>query len=77
MQIDNEPLIKEKSSGITICSGTGSTSWHFHINQLSTDAVQSILNICKYKCDLNPVKLWTKMYISIWSYKFYNAQRKY
>ena len=48
MQIDNEPKIKEKSSGITICTGTGSTSWHFHINQLSTDAVESILNICKY-----------------------------
>lgn len=45
MKIDNEPRIKEKSSGVTICTGTGSTSWHFHINQLSTDAVDNILRI--------------------------------
>ncbi|XP_076076627.1 NAD kinase 2, mitochondrial-like isoform X2 [Mytilus galloprovincialis] len=45
MKVDDEPHMKEKSSGITICTGTGSTSWHFHINQLSTDAVQNILSI--------------------------------
>lgn len=48
MKVDDEPHMKEKSSGITICTGTGSTSWHFHINQLSTDAVQNILSICKF-----------------------------
>ncbi|XP_063404253.1 NAD kinase 2, mitochondrial-like [Mytilus trossulus] len=45
MKVDDEPHMKEKSSGITICTGTGSTSWHCHINQLSTDAVESILSI--------------------------------
>lgn len=31
VQLDDGPLIKQKSSGMTICTGTGSTSW-FHIN---------------------------------------------
>lgn len=68
MQIDNEPKIKEKSSGITICTGTGSTSWHFHINQLSTDAVESILNISnslssyKVPCDDGLIKELTRKF---------------
>ena len=27
VQLDDGPLIKQKSSGMTICTGTGSTSW--------------------------------------------------
>uniref|UniRef100_A0A0B7A8W9 Uncharacterized protein n=1 Tax=Arion vulgaris TaxID=1028688 RepID=A0A0B7A8W9_9EUPU len=36
---------KQKSSGVTVCTGTGSSSWHFHINHLSMDSVEKILNI--------------------------------
>jgi NAD+ kinase len=27
VQVDNRPMTKQKSSGMTICTGTGSTSW--------------------------------------------------
>lgn len=27
VQLDDGPMMKQKSSGITICTGTGSTSW--------------------------------------------------
>ncbi|XP_052775976.1 NAD kinase 2, mitochondrial-like [Mya arenaria] len=43
--VDGSPSVKEKSSGVTVCTGTGSTSWHFHINQLTPESVQDILNI--------------------------------
>ncbi|XP_059156165.1 NAD kinase 2, mitochondrial-like [Physella acuta] len=36
---------KQKSSGVTICTGTGSSSWHFHINHLSLCSVQKVLSI--------------------------------
>ncbi|KAH9518443.1 NAD kinase 2, mitochondrial [Bulinus truncatus] len=36
---------KQKSSGVTICTGTGSSSWHFHINHLSICSVKKILEI--------------------------------
>ncbi|XP_035826352.1 NAD kinase 2, mitochondrial isoform X2 [Aplysia californica] len=42
---DTTPKEKQKSSGVTICTGTGSSSWHFHINHLSSSAVGEILNI--------------------------------
>lgn len=42
ISIDNGPLEKQKSSGITICTGTGSTSWYvnsvFH-RSTESDAV--------------------------------------
>jgi NAD+ kinase len=28
IQVDDGPLMKQKSSGVTICTGTGSTSWY-------------------------------------------------
>lgn len=43
--MDGDPGIKQKSSGITMCTGTGSTSWFFHINHLPTEAVKDILEI--------------------------------
>ncbi|BFY99379.1 hypothetical protein BsWGS_02419 [Bradybaena similaris] len=45
MTTDTSPKEKQKSSGVTICTGTGSSSWHFHINQLSMDSVEKILEI--------------------------------
>ncbi|GFS25491.1 NAD kinase 2, mitochondrial-like [Elysia marginata] len=39
---------KQKSSGVTICTGTGSSSWHFHINHLTEKAVEEILSIANH-----------------------------
>ncbi|CAL1546583.1 unnamed protein product [Lymnaea stagnalis] len=36
---------KQKSSGVTVCTGTGSSSWHFHINHLSIFSVKKVLSI--------------------------------
>ena len=43
--VDDGPREKQKSSGITICTGTGSSSWHFHINYLPAESVCDILKI--------------------------------
>ena len=45
--MDDGPREKQKSSGVTICTGTGSSSWHFHINHLYPESVQQILKIGK------------------------------
>uniref|UniRef100_A0A1I7YID4 NAD kinase 2, mitochondrial n=1 Tax=Steinernema glaseri TaxID=37863 RepID=A0A1I7YID4_9BILA len=45
LQLDSQPMVKQKSSGITICTGTGSTSWHFNINKLTNECVSELLNI--------------------------------
>ncbi|KAK0397924.1 hypothetical protein QR680_002341 [Steinernema hermaphroditum] len=45
VQIDDGPMTKQKSSGITVCTGTGSTSWHYNINRMSGQNVSELLNI--------------------------------
>ncbi|XP_060567958.1 NAD kinase 2, mitochondrial-like [Ruditapes philippinarum] len=45
LSIDDQPGSKQKSSGVTVCTGTGSTSWHFHINKIPSESVQDILRI--------------------------------
>ena len=45
ISVDDGPREKQKSSGITICTGTGSSSWHFHINYLPAESVRNILKI--------------------------------
>jgi NAD+ kinase len=42
---NGDPSFKIKSSGITICTGTGSTSWSFNINKLTPSCVQSLVRI--------------------------------
>ncbi|KAK0406039.1 hypothetical protein QR680_018332 [Steinernema hermaphroditum] len=45
IQYDSQAMVKQKSSGITICTGTGSTSWHFNINKLTNQCITELLNI--------------------------------
>lgn len=45
VSIDNNPRVKLKSSGLTACTGTGSTSWSFNINKLTPQCVQQLLKI--------------------------------
>uniref|UniRef100_A0A1I8GWA6 NAD(+) kinase n=1 Tax=Macrostomum lignano TaxID=282301 RepID=A0A1I8GWA6_9PLAT len=42
---------KQKSSGVTVCTGTGSTSWYFHINHLSESQVEEILHYANQLAD--------------------------
>ncbi|GAU96705.1 hypothetical protein RvY_08112 [Ramazzottius varieornatus] len=45
--VDNYPAQKQKSSGVAICTGTGSRSWAFNINKLTKQATASIINIIR------------------------------
>jgi len=47
ISIDGSPRAKQKSSGVTVCTGTGSSSWNFNINKLTKQCVHSLLNIVK------------------------------
>lgn len=51
--VDDEKMVKQKSSGITICTGTGSTSWYFNINKLTEQCVSDLLKIVADKCHVN------------------------
>ncbi|GAB1608248.1 NAD kinase 2, mitochondrial-like [Argonauta hians] len=54
LSIDENPRLKLKSSGITVCTGTGSSSWHFHINHVPYQSVHEILKLAGRvaNCDL-------------------------
>uniref|UniRef100_A0A914ULU5 Uncharacterized protein n=1 Tax=Plectus sambesii TaxID=2011161 RepID=A0A914ULU5_9BILA len=43
--INKGNTIKQKSSGFTVCTGTGSTSWYFNINKLTDQCVGELVNI--------------------------------
>ncbi|ESP03437.1 hypothetical protein LOTGIDRAFT_137351, partial [Lottia gigantea] len=45
IQCDNGAKSKQKSSGVTVCTGTGSSSWYFHINHLHKQGIKEILKI--------------------------------
>lgn len=45
LSVDNNRLTKMKSSGLTVCTGTGSTSWYYNINKLTEQQMHSIINI--------------------------------
>ncbi|XP_038075892.1 NAD kinase 2, mitochondrial-like [Patiria miniata] len=53
ISVDGSPMVKQKSSGITICTGTGSTSWSFNINKLSHQGVSELLNIINEESDVD------------------------
>jgi len=47
LMVDDGNWQKQKSSGVLICPGTGSTSWHFNVNHVSFQKVQEILEVGK------------------------------
>ncbi|PAV62473.1 hypothetical protein WR25_08591 isoform B [Diploscapter pachys] len=53
IQIDDEKMLKQKSSGLTICTGTGSTSWYFNINKLTDQCVYDLMKIVSDKCNVS------------------------
>uniref|UniRef100_A0A674D1P9 NAD kinase 2, mitochondrial n=1 Tax=Salmo trutta TaxID=8032 RepID=A0A674D1P9_SALTR len=51
ISVDDGPWEKQKSSGLSICTGTGSKAWSYNINKLVEQAVGEVLRI----------GMWTKM----------------
>lgn len=43
---------KQKSSGVTVCTGTGSSSWNFNINKLTKQCVKNLLGIVRDETQL-------------------------
>ena len=43
--IDNQPIMKQKSSGLTVSTGTGSTSWYYTICALHPSTCKSLLDL--------------------------------
>ncbi|OXB66701.1 hypothetical protein ASZ78_013092, partial [Callipepla squamata] len=47
ISVDDGPWEKQKSSGLNVCTGTGSKAWSYNINKVANQAVEEILNIAK------------------------------
>lgn len=45
MNVDDGPFFKQKSSGIILCTGTGSTSWCYNINKMSSNSIKKIVKL--------------------------------
>ncbi|XP_047425197.1 NAD kinase 2, mitochondrial isoform X2 [Mugil cephalus] len=52
ISVDDGPWEKQKSSGISICTGTGSKAWSYNINKLAEQAVADVLKIGKSQTGL-------------------------
>uniref|UniRef100_A0A4X2LBE5 NAD kinase 2, mitochondrial n=1 Tax=Vombatus ursinus TaxID=29139 RepID=A0A4X2LBE5_VOMUR len=51
ISVDDGPWEKQKSSGLNLCTGTGSKAWSYNINRVATQAVEDVLKIGKYHSD--------------------------
>ncbi|KAI1280294.1 NAD kinase 2, mitochondrial [Halotydeus destructor] len=49
---DDSSRVKLKSSGLTICTGTGSTSWTFNINKVTMQCVSTIFDIIEQESNV-------------------------
>lgn len=45
ISVDDGPWEKQKNSGLSICTGTGSKAWSYNINKLTEQAVEEVLKI--------------------------------
>lgn len=45
ISLDDSPLVRQKSSGVGICTGTGSSSWYYNMHRICPDFMKSILKI--------------------------------
>ncbi|XP_060792066.1 NAD kinase 2, mitochondrial isoform X5 [Neoarius graeffei] len=53
ISIDDGPWEKQKSSGLSVCTGTGSKAWSYNINKLVEQTVEDVLEIGKRKTGLD------------------------
>ncbi|NWJ10243.1 NAKD2 kinase, partial [Crypturellus undulatus] len=57
ISVDDGPWEKQKSSGLNVCTGTGSKAWSYNINKVANQAVEEILKIDEKHGGLNlPLK---------------------
>lgn len=53
ISVDDGPWEKQKSSGLNVCTGTGSKAWSYNINKMSSQSVEELLNIVRQHKSLN------------------------
>ncbi|XP_010223113.1 PREDICTED: NAD kinase 2, mitochondrial-like isoform X2 [Tinamus guttatus] len=53
ISVDDGPWEKQKSSGLNVCTGTGSKAWSYNINKIANQAVEEILKIAEKHGGLN------------------------
>ncbi|XP_038599338.1 NAD kinase 2, mitochondrial [Tachyglossus aculeatus] len=53
ISVDDGPWEKQKSSGLNLCTGTGSKAWSYNINRVATQAVEDVLTIAQRQGNLN------------------------
>ncbi|KAG8456708.1 hypothetical protein GDO86_002478 [Hymenochirus boettgeri] len=53
ISIDDGPWEKQKSSGLNVCTGTGSKAWSYNINKMARQSVEEILSIVRSQKSLN------------------------
>ncbi|XP_074138752.1 NAD kinase 2, mitochondrial isoform X4 [Sminthopsis crassicaudata] len=53
ISVDDGPWEKQKSSGLNLCTGTGSKAWSYNINRVATQAVEDVLKIAKEQANLD------------------------
>uniref|UniRef100_A0A8C5BKN8 NAD kinase 2, mitochondrial n=1 Tax=Gadus morhua TaxID=8049 RepID=A0A8C5BKN8_GADMO len=53
ISVDDGPWEKQKSSGLSICTGTGSKAWSYNINKLVEQSVEDLLKIGKSQTGLD------------------------
>ncbi|XP_075040389.1 NAD kinase 2, mitochondrial isoform X2 [Mixophyes fleayi] len=53
ISVDDGPWEKQKSSGLNVCTGTGSKAWSYNINKMAPQTVEEILNIVNSHKNLN------------------------
>ncbi|XP_073477353.1 NAD kinase 2, mitochondrial isoform X5 [Aquarana catesbeiana] len=53
ISVDDGPWEKQKSSGLNVCTGTGSKAWSYNINKMAPQTVKEILQIVKSHKNLN------------------------
>uniref|UniRef100_A0A8C9S7G7 NAD kinase 2, mitochondrial n=1 Tax=Scleropages formosus TaxID=113540 RepID=A0A8C9S7G7_SCLFO len=53
LSVDDGPWEKQKSSGLSICTGTGSKAWSYNINKLFEETVRDILMIGREQTGLD------------------------
>lgn len=53
ISVDDGPWEKQKSSGLSVCTGTGSKAWSYNINKLVEQAVEEVLRIGKSQTGLD------------------------
>uniref|UniRef100_A0A0R3RX77 NAD kinase 2, mitochondrial n=1 Tax=Elaeophora elaphi TaxID=1147741 RepID=A0A0R3RX77_9BILA len=56
IQCDDGEMVKQKSSGVLVCTGSGSTSWYFNMNKMTEHCVSGILDIASKEIGISTLR---------------------